>query len=168
MLVCLTDGHAQIILRAATLREKLQIKLSTSPSHSILAPGQPVPALTLSFQAPDRVALSHWYDSNPEKSRRKRNSNPGSSALEADALTTRPTRRCSKQSTQRDSVAFGTRSPHSRLTHLPRGHLGSRRDYGFTQQKHTCHRTDVLTCFHEIHQVRYCKRSKAEACLLAR
>ena len=37
--------------------------------------------------------LSHWYDSTPKKSRRKRDSNPGSSALEADALTTRPTRR---------------------------------------------------------------------------
>ena len=48
-------------------------------------------------QAPGRVALecqflSHWYDSTPEKSRRKRDSNPGSSALGADALTTRPTR----------------------------------------------------------------------------
>ena len=30
--------------------------------------------------------LSHWYDSTPEKSRHKRDSNPGSSALEADAL----------------------------------------------------------------------------------
>ena len=28
-------------------RQKLQIKLSTSPSHSILTPGQPVPALAL-------------------------------------------------------------------------------------------------------------------------
>ena len=37
--------------------------------------------------------LSHWHGSTPEKSRRKRDSNPGSSALEADALTTRPTRR---------------------------------------------------------------------------
>ena len=46
MLVYLGDGSAQTILRAATLREKLQIKLSTSPSHSILTPGQPVPALT--------------------------------------------------------------------------------------------------------------------------
>ena len=33
------DGSAQIILRAVTLREKLQIQLSTSPSHSILTPG---------------------------------------------------------------------------------------------------------------------------------
>ena len=38
--------------------------------------------------------LSHWYDSTPKKSRRKRDSNPGSAALEVDALTTRPTRRC--------------------------------------------------------------------------
>ena len=37
--------------------------------------------------------MSHWYDSTPKKSRLKRDSNPGSSALEADALTTRPTRR---------------------------------------------------------------------------
>ena len=37
--------------------------------------------------------LSHWYDSTPKTSRRKRDSNPGSSALEADTLTTRPTRR---------------------------------------------------------------------------
>ena len=30
--------------------------------------------------------MSHWYDSTPKKSRRKLDSNPGSSALEADAL----------------------------------------------------------------------------------
>ena len=72
--------------------------LSTSPSHSILTPGRPVPALTLYRQAPGRVATGVpifeslvWLD--PEKSRRKRDLNPGSSALEADALTTRPTRR---------------------------------------------------------------------------
>ena len=47
------------------------------------------------FQTRECQFLSHWYDSTPEKSRRKRDSNPGSSALEADdALTTRPTRRC--------------------------------------------------------------------------
>ena len=34
-------------LGAATLRQKLQIKLSISPSHSILTSGLPVPALTL-------------------------------------------------------------------------------------------------------------------------
>ena len=41
-----TDLHRQF-LRAATLRWKLQIQLSISPSHSILTPGRPVPALTL-------------------------------------------------------------------------------------------------------------------------
>ena len=47
MRVYLRDGSAQTIVRAATLRQKLQIQLSTSPSHSILTPGRPVPALTL-------------------------------------------------------------------------------------------------------------------------
>ena len=37
--------------------------------------------------------LSHWCDWFPEKSRREWDTNPESSALEADALTTRPTRR---------------------------------------------------------------------------
>ena len=56
MPVYLEDGSAQTSVRAATLRYKLQIKFSISPSHSIQAPGQPVPALTLYRQAPDRVA----------------------------------------------------------------------------------------------------------------
>ena len=43
MLVYLRDGSAQTNLRTATLRQKLQIKLSTSPTHSILTPGRPVP-----------------------------------------------------------------------------------------------------------------------------
>ena len=73
----------------------LQTKLSILASHSVLTPGQPVPALILWHQAPGRVATgvpifsSDRYDSTPKKSRRKRDSNPGSSALEADALTTR-------------------------------------------------------------------------------
>ena len=45
--VYLRDGSAHTILRAATLRWKLQIQLSISPSHSILTPGRPVPVLTL-------------------------------------------------------------------------------------------------------------------------
>ena len=56
MLVYLRDGSVQTILRAATLRYKLQIQLSTSPSHSILTPGRPVPALTLQCQKPGREA----------------------------------------------------------------------------------------------------------------
>ena len=39
--------------------------------------------------------LSHWYDSAPKKSWRKLDLNLGPSALEVDALTTRPTRRSS-------------------------------------------------------------------------
>ena len=54
----LRGGSAQTSLRAATLRLKLRIKLSTSPSHSILTLGQPVTALTLERQAPGRVAGS--------------------------------------------------------------------------------------------------------------
>ena len=39
MQVYLRDGSAQTILCAATLRQKLQIQLSASPSHSILTLG---------------------------------------------------------------------------------------------------------------------------------
>ena len=54
MRVYLRDGSAQTT--AVTLRQKLQIKLSISPVHSILTPGQPVSALILERQAPGRVA----------------------------------------------------------------------------------------------------------------
>ena len=56
----------------------------TSPSTDPITPG--------AWQGSHWSHLSHWYDSTLKKSRRKRGSNPGSSALEADALTTRPTR----------------------------------------------------------------------------
>ena len=100
MQVYLRDGSAQTVLPAATLRCKLQTKLPISPSHSILTPGKPVPALAPQRQAPGRIATSmlifkslesqfpsHWYDSTPEKSRRKRDSKPGSSALETRTHT---------------------------------------------------------------------------------
>ena len=45
--VYLKDRSAQTIVYAATPRQKLQTKLSISPSYNILTPGQPVPALTL-------------------------------------------------------------------------------------------------------------------------
>ena len=57
----------------------------TSPSTDQITPG--------AWQGSHWSATSHGYDPTPEKSRRKRDSNPGPSALEADALTTRPTRR---------------------------------------------------------------------------
>ena len=74
----------------------MRIKLSTPPSHSILTPGRPVPALGLYRQAPGRVAsgvpiFKSLVCLDPGKSRRKRDSNPGSSALEADALTAKST-----------------------------------------------------------------------------
>ena len=47
LLVYLRDRSAQTIQCAPTLREKLLTKLSTSPRHSILTPGQPVIALIL-------------------------------------------------------------------------------------------------------------------------
>ena len=50
----------------------------TSPSTDPITPG--------AWQG------SHWNDSTQKNPRRKRDSNPGFSALEADALTTRPTR----------------------------------------------------------------------------
>ena len=40
------ESHSTLVL-ATTLRQKLQIKLGNSPSHSILTMGPPVPALTL-------------------------------------------------------------------------------------------------------------------------
>ena len=41
-------------------------------------------------------SVNFWYDSIPKKSRRKRDSNPGSHVSEAEALTTRPKRRSKK------------------------------------------------------------------------
>ena len=41
-----------------TLGQKPQIKLTVSPSHSILTPGQPAPALILRCQIPGRIATS--------------------------------------------------------------------------------------------------------------
>ena len=60
----------------------------TSPSADPITPG--------AWQGSHWSAnffLSYWYDSTPKKSRRKLDLNPGTSALEADALTTGPTRR---------------------------------------------------------------------------
>ena len=60
-----------------------------------MTPGQPVLVTILWRQEPGRVATGVpifkplvWFDAG--KSRRKRESNPGTGALEADALTSRP------------------------------------------------------------------------------
>ena len=62
---------------------------------------------------------SHWRANfevtgmtTPEKSRRKRDSNPGSSALEVDALTTRPTRQSLDEKTDVHSKRAVTHSTH--------------------------------------------------------
>ena len=52
----LRDGSALTITRAATLRQKLQIKVAISPNRNILIPGQPVPVLTIGRQASGRIA----------------------------------------------------------------------------------------------------------------
>ena len=54
----------------------------TSPSADPITPG----AWQGSHWSAN-VDKSHWYDSTPKKSWRKRDSNPGSSALEADTLS---------------------------------------------------------------------------------
>ena len=53
----------------------------------------PYKARRLAGQPLECQFWSHWYDSTPEISRRKRDSNLGSFTLKADTLTTRPTRR---------------------------------------------------------------------------
>ena len=50
------DLLRQVYVLHATPRSKMQIKLSTLSSHSILTLGQLVPVLTLWYQAPGRVA----------------------------------------------------------------------------------------------------------------
>ena len=81
-----------------------EIEVADQTFHLTKSPltlGQPVPALTLLRQAPGRVATGVlifkslvWLQ---EKSQHKRDSNPGSSALEVDAETTRPTRQCKEE-----------------------------------------------------------------------
>ena len=55
MLVYLRDGFDLIIVHAATLRQKMQIRLAISLSHSLLTPGKPFPALALEQKTPGRV-----------------------------------------------------------------------------------------------------------------
>ena len=56
MLVYLRNESAETVVRAATLKCRLQIKLAGSPRHSILTPGQPVLVPAVSRQASGRVA----------------------------------------------------------------------------------------------------------------
>ena len=78
----------------------------TSPSVDPITPGD--------WQVSNWSA-NFWYDSTPKKVRRKRASNPGSSALEADALTTRPRRRKEEEvSTTRFGPVWIGILPHSK------------------------------------------------------
>ena len=94
MLAYLWDGSAPTIVRAATQRYKLEIKLAFSPIYRILIPGQVVQALILRWQAPGRVATGVPLDSIRKKIPvEKAEMEPRSTALEVDTLTARPTRR---------------------------------------------------------------------------
>ena len=101
MLVYRTDGSAQTIVRAATLRCQLQIKLSFSSSYNILTPSRPVQVPTLQHQAPGKVAAGvslcqSLAQLDPSKAPRgERGSNPGllfprhtHSTVASDAQTT--------------------------------------------------------------------------------
>ena len=92
MLAYLRDRSAQTIVRAATLRQKLQVKLPISPTHGVLTPGPTSPSddpLT-----PDAWQGSHWSTSLEVKgmtpSRTKSTAKSGiearCAAVEADAL----------------------------------------------------------------------------------
>ena len=120
MLVYLRDPSAHTIVHAATLRYKLQLKVSFSPCHSVLTADQPIPALTLHYQAPGRVAPGVpifkslvWL--NPEKlPQQKRN----------PTLARRSRGRCLNHSANQAFTAQENRNqpqclPFSRWTPLP-------------------------------------------------
>ena len=92
------DGSAQTTLRPATQIEVADQTFhltqsqytDTGPTNPCTDPITPSAWQGIATGVPIFKSLV-WLD--PEKSRRKWDSNPGSSALEADAFTTRPTRR---------------------------------------------------------------------------
>ena len=112
------------IVRAATLRQKLQIKLAMSPAHK--TPGRPILALTLYRQAPGRVATAvpkTWTRQG------KAGFDPGLSRCRGGRLISRPPPLASTAHTpQRGSVEENA---------LPLGHCASK--------AHTTH-TTVRLC----------------------
>ena len=58
MLVYLRDRSAQTVAHAATLRQKLQLKLSISPSHSMSKQG--LPSTSADTKTPGAWQGSHW------------------------------------------------------------------------------------------------------------
>ena len=71
------DVSAQAIISANTLKYKLRVKLAISPSHYILTPGRPVPALTPKRQRPGRVATGAHDSTRKNPLSKKRRPNPG-------------------------------------------------------------------------------------------
>ena len=69
LLVYLKDRSAQTVVHACTLRQKKRIKLAVSPSHSVLALGQPVPVLTyIQTCLPVRICLYELASSTEVRS----------------------------------------------------------------------------------------------------
>ena len=81
--------HTEIEVTEQTFHLTQSQYTDTGPTSPIAEPISPGAWQECQF-------LSHWYDSTPKKSQCKRDSNPGSSALEADTLTTGPTKRLEK------------------------------------------------------------------------
>ena len=92
MLVFFLNGFAQKSVGGARLRQKLQIKLSISLSHSILTLVQPVPVLTLwvpgTWQGSHLSAKFEVTDMTQtgKRSTTKVGIEPRSAALDVDAL----------------------------------------------------------------------------------
>ena len=102
MLVYPRDGSAQTIVgqRAGTLWQKLQIKLSIAPSHSILTLGQPIPALIRKRQAPGRattgIPILKWLEClDQAKTHFESGNRTQVWVSRGRRLTTRPARRSS-------------------------------------------------------------------------
>ena len=90
--VYLREGSASTMVRAATLRQKVHIKLAVSSAHSILTPGQGARTLILQPQASDMVEtrVNHLRVTD----RTRQGSDPGISCTRGGRLTTWPPGRC--------------------------------------------------------------------------
>ena len=75
ILVCLRDRSARTILRAATLRQKLQTELSISPSHSILTSPSTDPVTPGAWQGRD------WSANFQVTGMTRTRKNPGASGI---------------------------------------------------------------------------------------
>ena len=89
--VYLRDGSALTLSYTATLRQKLLIKLHTSPSHSILIPGLPVLVLTLLCKMPGRATTRvPILKSLVTTQQKKTGFDPHISCCQGGCLTIRP------------------------------------------------------------------------------